>query len=783
MRNKKLLTSAVALGTAAVLLLSGTFAWQSISQTAENETANIVNPGGRLHDDFDGSNKDIYVENFGDEPIFARVRLEEFLALVINQGKDYANTEVKLGSMVYTDATSRYTYTGATYVFDEDNRNADGSFKAGNEWWKWQVGRENSKTAYYMPTFNKNKDSLAADVNGWYKNGIGAFGTATTKTIDSVVTSRNTEGGQYEGCTTYTAESTKTANAIYDIDRNFNDELSTLSAAALNDLIDGTTTYDENAVQLVEETHDAQQIGTTRGLISMDEWLDMVEAQIIEDVQAMVGAGMSADEADPPYDIEQFGNYWVYDTDGWVYWSAPIMPGTTTGLLLDGIQRTAVMDDSYYYGINVVAQFVTADDLGTTRDALKHGGNGDGTGFYDTSAGAKPTQKAEGLLWYITDPKVDAYAPDTYAVFYEHEGEDGAATTYRAYYLSANSVSDAEHEAWGLSEDMNIAWVGKAANVEHDSDYVKNTVLVQVGGKYIVSKSEYDDRLDNKVAPTGSMSGWFQNIGAETENGADFITGYYPSGDEVYTSTLDTSNVTDMSYLFKGAKFMKDSADGAPDEGCLSLAAWDTSSVTDMSHMFEDCANLVGLSPGSDWDTSSVTDMSYMFMGCTVLDEIVNAGAWNTSSVTDMSYMFSGCAALETLSATGWDTSSVTSMVRMFQSCTNLTEITGIEDWNVANVTNFLDCFKSCSSITELDLTGWNTQSATKMAGMFSFCTGLTTLTLGEDWTTANVTEINNMFKSCSSLTLDCSEWDVDQVTLYTGFNNGASSVTEPIWA
>ena len=652
MRNKKLLTSAVALALAAVMLLGGTFAWQSISQTAENETANIVNPGGRLHDDFDGSNKDIYVENFGEEPIFARVRLEEYLALVINQGKSYAKTETKLGTMTTSGEgeSTTYTYTGDIYVFDEENLNEDGSFTAGNEWWKWQVGSESSEETYYMPTFNKNKDSLAADVNGWYKNGIGVFGTATTKTIDSVVTSRDAADGQYEGYAAYTADSTKTANAIYDIDRNSADELGTLSAAGLNALIDGTTTiYDATAVQLVSEEHTAQQIGTTSGLISMADWVSMVENQMIEDEFAGVG--------DPTYDIEQFGNYWVYDTDGWVYWSAPIMPGTTTGLLLDGIQRTAVMDDSYYYGINVVAQFVTADDLGTTYDQLTHEGNGDGTGFYDTTAGAKPTKNAEALLKYITDPRVDAYDPDTYAVFYEHNDEDSGTTTYRAYYLSANSVSDAEHEAWGLSEDMNIAWAGKAAEVDHDSDYVKNTVSVQVGGKYIVSKSEYNG-LHNKVAPTGSMSGWFQNIGASTTSGADFYTGYYPSGDEVYTSTLDTSNVTDMSYLFKGAKFMKDSTDGAPDVGGLYIVGWDTSSVTNMSHMFEDCTNLVWLVSGSDWDTSSVTNMYAMFMGCTVLEEIEDASGWNTSSVTDVRHMFDGCAVLK-LDCYNWDVSKV----------------------------------------------------------------------------------------------------------------------------
>ena len=65
-KRKKAMTAVGAVAMAAVIALGGTFAWQSISQQALNEAAAVVNPGGRLHDDFDGSNKDVYVENFTD---------------------------------------------------------------------------------------------------------------------------------------------------------------------------------------------------------------------------------------------------------------------------------------------------------------------------------------------------------------------------------------------------------------------------------------------------------------------------------------------------------------------------------------------------------------------------------------------------------------------------------------------------------------------------------------------------------------------------------------------
>ena len=56
--KKKIAASVGAVGLAAVIALGGTFAWQSISQQALNETMATINPGGRLHDDFNGRNKD-----------------------------------------------------------------------------------------------------------------------------------------------------------------------------------------------------------------------------------------------------------------------------------------------------------------------------------------------------------------------------------------------------------------------------------------------------------------------------------------------------------------------------------------------------------------------------------------------------------------------------------------------------------------------------------------------------------------------------------------------------
>ena len=117
----------------------------------------------------------------------------------------------------------------------------------------------------------------------------------------------------------------------------------------------------------------------------------------------------------------------------------------------------------------------------------------------------------------------------------------------------------------------------------------------------------------------------------------------------------DTSNVTDMEYMFFN---------------CSSLTAiplFDTSKVTSMSYMLSNCSNITTV---PQFDTSKVTDMSYMFGGCSHLTTVPQ---FDTSSVTNMSYMFNYCYYLTTVPA--FDTSNVTSMSSMFNGCPRLEEI------------------------------------------------------------------------------------------------------------
>ena len=128
--KKKAATTVVAVATAAALLLGGTFAWQSISQTALNEASDVINPGGRLHNDMwyvspEENNNDVYVENFDKEDIFARVRLEEYFEIVLNYGTNGEKSVPIIGTKTETgefnaNGTPKYDYEYVRFTGYED---------------------------------------------------------------------------------------------------------------------------------------------------------------------------------------------------------------------------------------------------------------------------------------------------------------------------------------------------------------------------------------------------------------------------------------------------------------------------------------------------------------------------------------------------------------------------------------------------------------------------------------------------------------------------------------
>ena len=119
----------------------------------------------------------------------------------------------------------------------------------------------------------------------------------------------------------------------------------------------------------------------------------------------------------------------------------------------------------------------------------------------------------------------------------------------------------------------------------------------------------------------------------------------------------------------------------------------DTSNVTDMSYMFSGCSKLTTIPL---LDTSNVISMREIFANCSSLTTIP---LLNTSNVTDMRGMFYNCYSLTIVPA--FNTSNVTGlggifgpgMTNMFQNCINIEEI------HMINISTNLD-ISYCTKMT-----------------------------------------------------------------------------------
>ena len=217
-------------------------------------------------------------------------------------------------------------------------------------------------------------------------------------------------------------------------------------------------------------------------------------------------------------------------------------------------------------------------------------------------------------------------------------------------------------------------------------------------------------------------------------------------------SALDTSEVTDMRYMFAGCNSLTS----------LDVSNFDTSKVTSMGDMFSRCESLTSLDV-SKFNTSKVTNMSAMFYDCNSLTSL-DLRNFDTSNVTDMSAMFNGYNSLTSLDVSKCDTSTVTNMEPMFSGCRNLTSL-DVSNFDTSKVTRMGSMFYHCSSLTSLDVSKFDTSQVTDMGAMFEYCSKLTSLDLSK-FDTSEVTDMRYMFSDCSSLTsIDVSKFDTSKVT------------------
>ena len=171
-----------------------------------------------------------------------------------------------------------------------------------------------------------------------------------------------------------------------------------------------------------------------------------------------------------------------------------------------------------------------------------------------------------------------------------------------------------------------------------------------------------------------------------------YISFYYYDGTELNEelANLDTSNITDMRYMFNNLSKTTS----------LDLSGFNTSNVTTMMYLFGSSSKLTSLNI-SGWNTNNVTNMSQMFYLCEGFTSL-DVSSLDTSNVTNMSYMFSYCKNLVELDLSNFNTSKVTNMYSMFYGCTKLTRL-DIRNFDFTKVTSYSTMFGSSTSIVPND--------------------------------------------------------------------------------
>lgn len=524
-RRKRAIQKIIATATAIVLIISaklgGTFAWQSISQQALNEVVGIANPGGRLHDDFNGTNKDIYVENFtslgtNGVNIYARIRLDEYIEIGEKAGTDEATDLTIIGATPEHTPDRKDVSTWTTYIPGDDENNI---FR---EYFAWSTGGQ----TIYLPTFNMNRDSLSAEVNGSYNS----YNPAQSYT-DYVVYTENQEVFGIE---------------VYDADDNATDEDPTNS--------EGTGGTEDVNYTLAQTTHTAKK--TLDGMvISMKEWLKLP-------------------------DNAKKGNFWVWDEDGWAYWARPIEPGTATGLLLDGIAQVGNVGTDWYYGINVVAQFVTENDLGQD----------DQTGFYNLLEGSAPTANALTLLKTIgvktMDYDIEITDSDAVGGYAGYVTPNGYDDEVLGFSLSLDGEAVTDEISWSVEAEDSFAMAGNTGfsnqnELVIDANQPSPTILI------VTAKDEHGNALASRpVFVCNDIAIYNTSIASEADDIYYTNTPYEISFD-VYMSYfdmdgiisyMDVSDYFSMKELIVPARAVNENWHIKDD--CIVVTAWGTYDYT-----------------------------------------------------------------------------------------------------------------------------------------------------------------------------------------------------------
>ena len=133
---------------------------------------------------------------------------------------------------------------------------------------------------------------------------------------------------------------------------------------------------------------------------------------------------------------------------------------------------------------------------------------------------------------------------------------------------------------------------------------------------------------------------------------------------------------------------------GGEREGLPPISTWNTSQVTDISYLFRDRREFND--DISAWDTSSVTNMKDTFAGASAFNQPLNN--WRVDNVTNMGWMFHKASSFNQ-PLNDWRVDNVTNMGWMFDRASSFNQPLG--NWRVGNVRVMSGMFYGASSFKQ----------------------------------------------------------------------------------
>ncbi len=427
-------------------------------------------------------------------------------------------------------------------------------------------------------------------------------------------------------------------------------------------------------------------------------------------------------------DVKTINLVYEYSTDGGKSWMA--IGGTTTTITFteDGSVIARVRDTGNNNNTVTASTLTIQFPINMLMDGLRLGSiehirfvdySAEDAGMSDVAIDVSAEQNNSIQMWYLSESEVNIgskrkiYAnTDSSYLFTVDSGTNYLRKINFNDYFDVSEVEDMSYMFYNME-----SFIYDHGDSEGSEDGATDEYGEPVNG--YIDISHWDTpKLTNTSHMFDGFIGFVAWIYWDEETGLE-------------RSLFDTSNVTDMSYMFANTKDAQQGWDFAA-PGQILMADFDTSKVTNMSHMFYNAAAMgawqFGGDPNPGFSMQSVEDASYMFAGSYI--QTLRMWTTETSKLKNMEGMFANMPELREISFTDMNTSNVTNMSSMFSGAESLTSL-DLSNLDTSQVTDMSYTFAGLQRLTSLDISNWDTSKVTKSTDMFQSSNVLSRIKVG----------------------------------------------------